>query len=1421
MIRNITVLVSVIAALMVMGTSPVVGASDPSPQIIEVSYPSLVYDGQKATITVTAKNNGVFTDDGYISVSFPNDEDILESDVYGTGNNYNDLYPKGYWPLYNITDQQMISVDPLVELHDTNWGGGQEESITLSVSPTGAEQIVFYVRVALKNSEGTFIRAPASSSYIDQQGWCVNKYTIDVVYPPPLLWKYKTDGYVYSVDVSSDGNYVAAGSSDNHVYLFDETGNLLWREITEGRVDSVSISSDGNYVAAGSSDNHVYLFDKAGNRLLKEPTDGYVNSVSISSDGNYIAAGSSDNHVYLFNKAGNRLFKEPTDGSVNSVSISNDGNYVAAGSSEWWVAANHSVYLFDKAGNQLWKEQMDGGASSVSISSDGDYVASGTRGYMIDNSINYFNKGGTKLWNHSIGTYKSAYVSVSDDGNYIAAGSRSEYPITVYFFNKAGNLLWKENYFVNPDAVRISSDGNSIAVGSGHYIYLFDSFAELQIPLDFVPEYITTGDMDGNGRNDIIASDTNQSNPVMNLYNQQSDHTFVGSEFFDDGEIASVSIGDIDDDGFEDVAGLYGYLPTEYAYSGVRVWYQNGDGFGSYVDITFDELYPNSLSVDDLNDDGLNDIAIIGNGNISIFYQQVDHTFNTIPDYTLIWDYSSWPFSIVTGDINGDELNDIAAGHCGPSFSGVGISFFHQTEGHSFVAAPFGFGDINTMLSASIGDLNNDELNDIAIARFDYFGSAVLIYYQKEDHTFNFADHPQDADKIILTDSPVSISVCDLNDDGLDDIAVGNRDSEMISIYYQKKGDGEPDLNVTNIEFSTDCPREGEPVTMSVTIENEGTGTAYNVPVTFYQWADFSSDFGHTKYSDLGFYYIDPIYPLGRFPHGRTHTISKLEAGNLIQIDRTWDAVPIYDLHDGNIRVGLKEIFSIDDKSTNITIIGRSHFWPEIDGYHFTNWGLTGEELKFESIKLILRKYYGGRIAKVVFNSMEPDLFGFDGHCHGMSTASILYYNNASSKPINKRTFEMMKNEPDVKDDIINYQTTQLFHTGVKLISMGGGFFDLTGQYKKITDHVKDDDYQPILLCLWNTSELGGHAVVAINTFDVSENIKNVVVYDNNYPGMATVVQFNLASNTINYRGFNRAYALHVDSDIEKGMRVVLDLYIKILLGELIDNKLNLLIVDCPVNVTITDQYDRVINDDGINEIPNAEVVTGGDAKLFYLPADLTYAVNIDAYDSGNFTLTQLAPLTNESASITSFTNIQVNSTTKASVIIDPTEVHDLKIDNDGDGTTDKIKEPDSIETIGQTSIQLHTGWNLVSLPLMLVNTSVVSALSPISGNYSIIWEYNASDTTDNWKKYDPSAPFGNDLTEMEPGKGYWILMTSDDTLHITGNVPESTDINLKTGWTDHWKKYDPNAPFGNDLTDMEPGKGYWILVNSDGTLEI
>lgn len=189
-----------------------------------------------------------------------------------------------------------------------------------------------------------------------------------------ILWNYTTGGDMISISLSSDGNYIVAGSSDNKVYLFDKLSSTpLWVYSTEGDVISVSISSDGNYIVVGSNDHKIYLFDKSSPTPLWNCNAGdEILSVAISSDGNYIVAGSQDNKIYLFNKTNSvPMWNYSTQNIVKSVSISSDGNYIVAGSKD------NKVYLFNKLDPiPLWVQLTGGEVGSVSISSDGKYIAS-------------------------------------------------------------------------------------------------------------------------------------------------------------------------------------------------------------------------------------------------------------------------------------------------------------------------------------------------------------------------------------------------------------------------------------------------------------------------------------------------------------------------------------------------------------------------------------------------------------------------------------------------------------------------------------------------------------------------------------------------------------------------------------------------------------------------------------------------------------------------------------------------------------------------------------------------------------------------------------------------------------------------------------------------------------------------------------
>ena len=301
-----------------------------------------------------------------------------------------------------------------------------------------------------------------------------------------------------------------------------------------------------------------------------------------------------------------------------------------------------------------------------------------------------------------------------------------------------------------------------------------------------------------------------------------------------------------------------------------------------------------------------------------------------------------------------------------------------------------------------------------------------------------------------------------------------------------------------------------------------------------------------------------------------------------------------------------------------------------------------------------------------------------------MSATSILYYLDLIPKPINKLTFYMMKNDEGVLSNINAYQARQAF-LPILLYTLTLKVSTTVAEvYEYIKQHTDQDI--PVILAfkVYNSTGkfIGSHAVVAFDTYDYSDNVKYVIVYDNNYPGMARVVRFDLSRNEIYYIcGYNKTtgdiyyaknpiaeQAIAYESDVVEKLVEAIKEFLEALIDYLKNNNLNLIIFNCPVNVTIVDQYGRVLSDGGINEIPNARVEIVGETKMFYIPSNLTYTVNVDAYDYGNFSLA----LFTANEKITTFSNISVNPNTEAVVRISPSSIPTMDIDYDGDGNTDK-----------------------------------------------------------------------------------------------------------------------------------------------------
>lgn len=207
---------------------------------------------------------------------------------------------------------------------------------------------------------------------------------------------------ITSVDMSGDGNYVAAGVFKKNAgvvaYLKNArtlTGyieNANWLSPVDGRVDDVAISDDGNYVAAATAGlpDTVYYWAGAGSRGLNEAagetptwegeTGVSFTSIDMSSDGNSVIAGASSGVYFwggargLTGKPQNPSWTYTTTSTVHDVAINAAGNYMAAAND----VATSLAYFFDNTGALKWSYLLDNPVSYISMSADGATLAVGT-----------------------------------------------------------------------------------------------------------------------------------------------------------------------------------------------------------------------------------------------------------------------------------------------------------------------------------------------------------------------------------------------------------------------------------------------------------------------------------------------------------------------------------------------------------------------------------------------------------------------------------------------------------------------------------------------------------------------------------------------------------------------------------------------------------------------------------------------------------------------------------------------------------------------------------------------------------------------------------------------------------------------------------------------------------------------------------
>jgi hypothetical protein len=241
-----------------------------------------------------------------------------------------------------------------------------------------------------------------------------------------------------------------------------------------------------------------------------------------------------------------------------------------------------------------------------------------------------------------------------------------------------------------------------------------------------------------------------------------------------------VAVADVTGDGIPDL------LVVNYNQDSVSVLRGNGDGTVQARPIVGASSYPKAIVTADVNGDGKPDLVVADSlsGTVGVLLGNGDGSFQRQQTLAV----SHLPYAVAVADVNGDGKADLVVADSGNSFSspfldpaaepgrsvgvllGNGDGTFQEERTFAAGARPF---------AVAVADVTGDGIPDLVVANKGYYkhaGNTVSVLPGKGDGTFG----PQQAFTVGFY--PVSVTVADVNGDGVPDIVTANNGDGTVSV---------------------------------------------------------------------------------------------------------------------------------------------------------------------------------------------------------------------------------------------------------------------------------------------------------------------------------------------------------------------------------------------------------------------------------------------------------------------------------------------------------------------------------------------------------------------------------------------------------------------------------------------------------------
>jgi|GEM_PF-1380478 len=225
------------------------------------------------------------------------------------------------------------------------------------------------------------------------------------------------------------------------------------------------------------------------------------------------------------------------------------------------------------------------------------------------------------------------------------------------------------------------------------------------------PSFVTTGDVDGDGKIDILTTNQNSSN--LSVFLGRGDGTFQAPNVIPTSAIPNrIVLGDFNSDGKTDlvVHTNPGSGPTNTLFLGTGA---GGFASNSTIGIT------GELTVGDFNRDGSLDLAGTETNTVKVLLGNGNATFKTAQSFAA----TGVGASIIATDINGDGALDLQLTQFNNNTVAVMVG-----SGDGTFKSPLTFGTGTNPFTVASADFNNDGKRDLVVSNLNSNNLSVLLH---------------------------------------------------------------------------------------------------------------------------------------------------------------------------------------------------------------------------------------------------------------------------------------------------------------------------------------------------------------------------------------------------------------------------------------------------------------------------------------------------------------------------------------------------------------------------------------------------------------------------------------------------------------------------------------------------------------------